>query len=299
MNITSLRYFLSAAELSSFTKAAKKHYVAQTAVSQQIAKLEQQLGVKLFIRENNRVVLTGAGQVFYENMERIIQEYDLAIQKVNRFGQEEKKVITVGYTQQRELQLLTEVIREFGQNYPDVVFVIKEDQTVKLMEEVEHGLCDLFVNISCTFSHIDEEVYEQYTIYHGNMVVGLSKDHLKADQTYLTANELAEEKFIVLNINNSNYGFHEMKEHCNQDGYELHIVDYAPNLGAQMMMVELNRGVSFFQDLMLDQNSSNIRFLPIHNSAHQYDINVLWKQKNDHPHVLEFIKYVKKRLPQE
>lgn len=297
MNITTLQYFISAAELSSFTQAAKKHFVAQTAISQQIAKLENHLEVKLFIREANRVVLTDAGQVFYEDIKNIVREYELACKKVRRFHREEKKVITIGYKERAELHLLTETIHEFQKLYPQVEFVIKEGSVTNLKEEVKHGLCDIFVNISCTLTSEDMESLDQYTIYNGSMVLGMSIEHPKATREFLEASELGDEKFIVLNVDNSCRGFDEMHRNCKKDGYELQIEEFVPNIGAQLMKVELNKGVAFIQDLMANPQEDRIRFIPIRNSAHRYKIAIIWNKNKQEEFSTKFLQMIKNSLP--
>lgn len=297
MNITTLQYFVSAAELSSFTKAAKKYYVAQTAISQQIAKLERHLGTKLFEREKNRVILTDAGRIFYEDIINVLHEYEIAIQKVSRFQQKQKKMITIGYNYRHELRLLTGVIKEFEKINPQVEFVIKEGVGGALVEEVKNGLCDIFIHISCTLSPADKEYVDQYTIYTGNMLLAVSENHPKANYEFLEAEELGEEEFIVLNENNDYRGFQEMKEHCKKDGYEIKIVDYAPSIGAQLMMVELERGVTFIQDLLAQTEEGNIRYLPIHNSNHRYNVDIIWNKSNQEEYIHQFINFVRKTLP--
>lgn len=66
MTLQQMRYFIAVAQNLSFSKAAQQHYVSQTAVSQQIKLLEEELETELFQRTRHSVVLTSAGQVFYE-----------------------------------------------------------------------------------------------------------------------------------------------------------------------------------------------------------------------------------------
>ena len=66
MTLQQMRYFIAVAQNLSFSKAAQQHYVSQTAVSQQIKLLEEELETELFQRTRHSVALTSAGQVFYE-----------------------------------------------------------------------------------------------------------------------------------------------------------------------------------------------------------------------------------------
>jgi DNA-binding transcriptional LysR family regulator len=74
MDIRQLRYFITVAEYLNFTKAANQLYVAQSAISHQIADLEQQLGLKLFIRNKRSVQLTPAGAVFLKEAIEIVEK---------------------------------------------------------------------------------------------------------------------------------------------------------------------------------------------------------------------------------
>ncbi|MET3210715.1 UNVERIFIED_CONTAM: DNA-binding transcriptional LysR family regulator [Paenibacillus sp. PvR008] len=67
--------------LSSFTQAAKRHYISQTAISQQIASLEKELSIKLFDRTVNPIKLTEAGEVFYKDIQAMLSQYQNAIKK--------------------------------------------------------------------------------------------------------------------------------------------------------------------------------------------------------------------------
>ena len=78
MNTRQIEYFLAVAEELSFTRAAEKMYVSQTAVTQQIQALEELMGVKLLNRTKKQVELTLAGQVFQQEGRQILQHIENA-----------------------------------------------------------------------------------------------------------------------------------------------------------------------------------------------------------------------------
>lgn len=296
MNIATLEYFISAAEASSFTQAAKQHFVAQTAISQQIAKLEQELSVKLFERTKNRVELTEAGRCFYEDIVIVLEKYKLAKQKVQKFHEANQKVITIGYKERYELQLLTKVIHDYQRMHPNVEFIIREADQEKLIDDVKQGVCDFFVNISCAFSEKDFEVLESYHIYKGDMLLAVSIEHPFAEAKRIEGKELGNERFIVLKSKQRESGLSELKKHCNQDGYEPQIMEFVENIGTQLMKVELNQGVAFVQDLMPNPQPDRIRYLSLHNSYHQYEVALVWNRENKEEHVKQFIRFIKREL---
>ena len=78
MELRHLRYFIAVAEELNFTRAAEKLHMAQPPLSQQIQQLETQLGFQLFRRTKRTVVLTEAGQVFFEESQKILLQVDRA-----------------------------------------------------------------------------------------------------------------------------------------------------------------------------------------------------------------------------
>ena len=86
MTLQQMRYFIAVAQNLSFSKAAQQHYVSQTAVSQQIKLLEEELETELFQRTRHSVALTSAGQLFYEYAVRITDLAEDAARRTRAAG---------------------------------------------------------------------------------------------------------------------------------------------------------------------------------------------------------------------
>ena len=86
MNLNKLQYFLSVAECLNFTEAARRHYISQTAMSQQILALEQELGVTLFHRSRRQVTLTPAGTALVAEAQKLLAQYDSLLETLSPFG---------------------------------------------------------------------------------------------------------------------------------------------------------------------------------------------------------------------
>ena len=95
MDLHKMQYFKDVYELNSFTKAANKNFVYQSAVTQQIASIEKELGVLLFEREHGKITHTQAGKIFYQECRDILDEYEHVLEEIKNYSshKEQKKKI--------------------------------------------------------------------------------------------------------------------------------------------------------------------------------------------------------------
>ncbi|MGM7668565.1 LysR family transcriptional regulator [Microbacterium sp. A93] len=130
MEFRQLEYFLALARTLSFTRTAHELYVVQSAVSQQIAKLEAELGVRLFERTSKRVVLTEAGELLRTRAEALTQMAQSIESEVGSFGQEVKGTLRVGLSQGAHAALdLVQLFARYHEAFPAVRLVIGDRHT--------------------------------------------------------------------------------------------------------------------------------------------------------------------------
>jgi DNA-binding transcriptional LysR family regulator len=115
-----LRYFVAVAEELHFTRAAERLYIAQPALSEQIRRLEGELGVALFRRTTRKVELTAAGEEFLSRARRILAEADEARADASRAARGETGSIRVGTGATAGLELVPNVLRAFREARPRV-----------------------------------------------------------------------------------------------------------------------------------------------------------------------------------
>jgi DNA-binding transcriptional LysR family regulator len=121
-----LRYFLAVAECCHFSRAAENVGIAQPALSQQIIRLEEALGVKLFDRANKRVSLTPAGEVFVGEAQNVLVAAHRGIDVVRRVSDGERDQVRVGYPSSLGSSLLPALVRRFRQRCPAVGLTLVE-----------------------------------------------------------------------------------------------------------------------------------------------------------------------------
>ncbi|WP_025682840.1 LysR family transcriptional regulator [Paenibacillus maysiensis] len=295
MSLTKLNYFVSVAELSSFTQAAKKHYISQTAISQQIASLEKELNIKLFDRTINPIQLTEAGQVFYKDVKTMLSQYQNAIQKAQHTYKNQNRILTVGYSSFFEIQLISDIVVKFQELHPEVEITFIKKNIDDLLSALGNGTCDVAFATDYAFDENNKKI-KQYPIFKGSMLLGVGKKHPKVNQKTIDSKELQHEKIIFLSEEPSSLALKGMIENCRADGYEPCIIEKVSTLETLILLVELHRGVAFFPNVPQVTQDDRISYLSITNSPHHFQIVVGYPSKSLNTLTESFLSYVKETI---
>lgn len=193
MELHQLRYFVAVAETENFTRAAARSHVTQPALSQQIMKLESEVGHKLFHRLGRKAVLTEAGVAFLERARRILFEVENAVRELGDHPSMERR-ITVGAVQTVMPYLMSPLIAAVRQSHPNLLVNAQEDFRANLVRGVIDGDLDLAVVPTPVKDHrISVEPLLSEPLL---LVVG--KNHPIASRSEISLNDLADETFISL-----------------------------------------------------------------------------------------------------
>jgi DNA-binding transcriptional LysR family regulator len=145
VEIHQLRYFRAVAATGSFTRAAEQQHVAQPALSQQILKLEAELGAKLFDRSGGKVSLTAAGKAFLKYVEDTLDARKAMLVSIAEMERVPRGEIIVGANEGTCLHILPYVFADFKKQYPDVSVNIKRSDYAKILESVIDNSVDFGV----------------------------------------------------------------------------------------------------------------------------------------------------------
>lgn len=145
MDIRTLRYFASVAELLSFSSAAEELGLSQSAVSRQIQLMEVELGLKLFDRVGRKVFLTPAGRELLQHSYEVQRGLDSFLSRAAELSSGKQGVLRFGATPQTLESLISIVLPRFQQKHPDVQVFLVEDGSTNLAQAVEQGEIDLAV----------------------------------------------------------------------------------------------------------------------------------------------------------
>jgi DNA-binding transcriptional LysR family regulator len=139
MELRHLRYFVAVAEELNFGRAAERLRISQPPLSQQIRKLEDELGVRLFYRTKRRVELTEVGGLFLAEARKTLRQAEGAARVARRAGRGELGSLSLGFVGSAAYGVLPELLRGFRGEYPGVRLELRTMTTLEQAEALENG----------------------------------------------------------------------------------------------------------------------------------------------------------------
>ena len=143
MELRVLRYFLTVAREENITKAAELLHVSQPAVSRQLAQLENELGVKLFVRSNHHIILTEDGLMLRRRAQEIVELAEKTQRDFRQHTAELTGEIAIGSGALRSFSMLGAVLAAFSALHPQVRYTLFSGNADQIKEKIENGTLDM------------------------------------------------------------------------------------------------------------------------------------------------------------
>ncbi len=144
--IKQIKYFQAVVRRNSFTEAAEECFISQSAISQQVQALEQELGVKLLNRQNRKFSLTPAGEHFYRKSLVLIADFERMCHETVRIANKDRAELRIGYLKCYGGQEFRLAVAEFSEKYPDVSVQIINGNHEDLYAALRDGNVDLILS---------------------------------------------------------------------------------------------------------------------------------------------------------
>src|SRR5258708_7458486 len=146
MELHQIRYFISVVREGTFTRAAQRLYITQPSLSEQIRKLETELGSPLFQRLGRTLALTSAGEALRPHAERVLFEVEQARDRVQEVRGLRRGKLSIGVLPGPAARLLPRFLAEFGHRHPAVEVVLHDESVSADFEQMVHdGALDLAI----------------------------------------------------------------------------------------------------------------------------------------------------------
>ena len=273
MELQQLKYFQAAAEIGKISEAAEAMFVSAPALSTSISRLEKELGMSLFDRTNNRIILNTQGQIFLKYVHQVFSSLDNAKQELQQSLKEQDPHISIaGVNTAMWVNLITAFLSE----YPEYTL---SSSSVSLPSLAQDGLhsqhCFLLAYDSDVPDFLADEL-ESIFLFQTNPAVAIHKDHPLSGETELDIRMLSGEKlFLPL----PGYPLYMRLEKLFAL-YDLPFpADNAYSLVIRLKMVSENQGITFLSDSATQViPSPNIRYIPLVTPFAPWNARMYWRK---------------------
>jgi DNA-binding transcriptional LysR family regulator len=196
VELQQIRYVVAVAEANSFTRAAERCLVVQSALSHQIARLERELGARLFERTSRRVRLTPAGAAFLPAARQCLDAAERAAAEVAAAVGEVRGRLAVGLISTAAAIDIADALREFRGRYPHVRISVRVRASEELIEQVEQGTVDVaFLGLPTTSRPRGVAARE---LARDRLVAVVAPEHPLAGEAVVDLHRLSAEVFVDL-----------------------------------------------------------------------------------------------------
>ncbi|MFJ7196534.1 MULTISPECIES: LysR family transcriptional regulator [unclassified Streptomyces] len=294
MELRHLSAFVAVAEELHFGRAAKRLQMAQPPLSQQIRRLEKELGVQLFERNTRSVRLTSAGESFLQPVRTVLDDLDTAVRAARAAGRGEYGRVTLGFagaSSHETLPLLTRAVRAAhpalelvmrGQTYADVA-----------LDRVADGSLDLgFVRLPVTRPGVAYRVIDEE-----ELVCALPFDHPLARLESVPIGVLAEEPFVSFPANTGSTVRDAMVGACEAAGFNPRVIQEAPDSYTILALVAAGVGVTLTVTSVQHIQQNGLVYRPLAGPPIRLQAALAWRADNPSAALRAVLAVVEEALP--
>ncbi|POY39367.1 LysR family transcriptional regulator [Solitalea longa] len=249
MELRHIKYFLALAEELSFIKAADKLFISQPPLSRQIKELEDELGTRLFHRNNKRVELTEAGKYFEKEARQLLQSLERIALKTQKIGNNISGEFRIAYISSTFSGHITELIKYLSAQYPYVNFRLYEVSTSRQIAALEQGKLDLgIIRGPLKSPHLRIEQWFQDSF---SLVFNMHRIKITTEEEMRS---LSNETFIFFNKDHSPYYYETLLQLCAAYGFEPRVTHESNNVNSILQLISDGLGSSILPTSFVKNN---------------------------------------------
>ena len=287
INEVSIRCFLTLAETLSFTETAKQTFMTQQSVSKYIAKLEEDLGFQLFIRTHHYVMITKAGENFYQLFHKLSEDFDTTMQKTRRYYDNLHNSLHIGYLEWLSIsENVSSALNTLKEENPDLRFIGEKHPQYELNQLFLNHKLDLIITYR-EFAPKSAGI-RKLKILDTPLLLMASPDNPLV-RPGAAAADFKNEPFIKAATSRESLSETKTRarRQCREIGFTPSEIIVSPNLESAYMAVEFGQGV---------MASTQLSMMSMRSEVVCYDLDMyeqllcFWHEDQENPMVLHFAK---------
>lgn len=293
MMFRQLQYFHTVVRTGSFTEAAEECFISQSAISQQIKALENDLGVQLLTRENRSFHLTAAGEYLYQKSGQLLEDFERIKNETIKIGCGSKNALRLGYLKSYSGEELLSAVLEYNDIFPDTQVHIQNGNHETLYHLLNSNQLDLVLNDQ---RRAFSDKYVNFNLFEASYFIVIHEKHPMSGIPFFEPQMLNEIPIILIAS--------KEQQEAEQDYYQNALglgntYIFAENHEEARLLVAGNRGVMIEEEFQ--GNHYNMDFakkIPLMRYGTQMTkpYCLFWKVENDKEKIQRFAKILKSKF---
>lgn len=278
-----MRYFLEVAESEHMTKSAEKLHIAQPALSQSIRRLENELGVKLFVSKGRNIVLSKYGKYLQSQLKPMIEKMDALPGILQKMAKVNNNTIHLNVL--AASTMITQAIIEYESTHNEINF--------QLLQNTQSEMFDIEITTKMFYQLSADNSKNQF-ICPEKIFLAVPNNEKYKDVSSVSLDEVADEGFISL-LGSKQFRY-ICDRFCHRAGIHPHIIFESDSPAAVKNMIAANLGIGFWPEFTWGKiNNDKVRLIEIDEpKCSRYIVVTCNKNQVDNPNVSEFYNFLEK-----
>jgi DNA-binding transcriptional LysR family regulator len=290
MELRHLRYLAAVAEFGTFREAGRRLHVSQSAISEQIADLEHEVGGALLDRGQRTTRLTPEGEVFLAEARQTLASADRAIDLTRRSLLGQEGSLAIGFFLWGAGGFFASIIREFRKLHPQLRLTLLEMHTHEQMEAFESGKID--VGFTRPLEPPWDRRLRSELLLNDPIVAVLPRDHPRAGGPILVEN-LAGERFVTSDRTANPTLFDLIVALCSRAGFSPNLVNSSATWSGVLTLVESGEGIALVPSGVRYLRTPGLVFAELVPPTAHVGLSVAWDPRREGPVVRNFLRLVR------
>lgn len=258
MHLHQLKYFVSIVETGSMTRAAERCFISQPSISQQLSKLEDNIGKKLFSREHGKLVLTHPGQIMFDHAQKILISVEEAKRRVSDADDTRGGSVSIGILPTLAPFMLSSTLLSLSAKYPDAMVAVREEVSEVIVDAAARGEIDILIEVL----HFDETHLNVEPLFSDEFYVAVHQDNPLAKLDEIAIDALDDMPFILLK--DIHCLARQIEKYCFNKYFVPKVLFQASELTTIKQLIELQYGISILPGISIDNSpDSSIRYIKL------------------------------------
>lgn len=296
MLLKQMQYFVTVVNCHSFTEAAEQCYISQSAISQQLKSLENELGVTLMKREGRQFELTPAGEYFYRHSRELLDEIEKLKKETIRLGEDQELTLKIGYLRCYGAEELQHAVANFTALYPEVSLSIINGTHEELYYLLKEKQVDVIISDQRRAFNHD---YYNYELIYSDCYIEISSQNELSQKEYVTLDDL--KRITCILVATKEHQLSEQEYYQGTLGFANQFL-FSENLEQARLMVIGKRGFLPIEAVgTLSSPSQGITRIPLYHNGkpQQRKYCAFWKKDRTNYYIEEFVELFRQLLHKE